>query len=81
MNMKASEVDDMLNKLNDSDSLGRVEDDTLFTIVSKAYKRNYSKVLRRQIKPKNAFPGAGIDKIKEENLSDKAKNELKSLLE
>lgn len=66
------EVEQLLNKLAKED-LDVSEDDTLFTLVSKAYKRNYDKVLHRN---KSSLP------LEEEQSSKEDKKEqLRRLLE
>ncbi len=70
--LSGGEVNNLLDGLNDS-NLNPSASDTLFTIVSKAYKRNYSRVLTRVIE--NQEP------VREEiKLKSKEEKELRSLL-
>lgn len=72
-----NQVDALLKNLKkEKNELMRNEDDTIFSIVSKAYKRNYSRVLKR-----NESAARVIKARKEPKINDKDKQQLKQLLE
>jgi len=74
--MSSHQVDNLLNNLEKDKSLKPNSKDTLFSIVSKAYKRNYGRVLSRNLKAKEVpLVPAQTDKV---DKSDKAR--LKKLL-
>ncbi|MBD64507.1 MAG: hypothetical protein CME62_04835 [Halobacteriovoraceae bacterium] len=77
--MSTSEAERIVNAYENNDSLSQVEEgDTLFTIVSKAYKRNYDRVLtlRSDLEDKNREV---IDEDEGE-ISKKEREKLKDLL-
>jgi hypothetical protein len=77
--MNPSQVSNLLKRLGDSEEkFSPNEDDSLFNIVSKAYKRNYSKVLNRN--KQKSDETKGYDN-KSQEMNDKTKQEFKSLLE
>ena len=77
--MNASEVNNLLKRLDESEGkLAPNENDSLFNIVSKAYKRNYSKVLNRNSTKNDKTKN---ESEKSQKMSDKTKEEFKALLE
>ena len=75
--MSKTQINSLLKNLDRSkQDLEPNKDDTIFSIVSKAYKRNYSRVLRRSTSAK-------VMQGREEpaKINDKDKSELKDLLE
>lgn len=76
--MSTQAADDLVNALSKDESLNQkgTEDDNLFKVVSRAYKRNYSRVLIRSNdlsqKTREAAP---------EKMSDEQEAEIKALLE
>ena len=73
--LAGSKADDLINALSKDDSYTeRGENDTLWVIVSKAYKRNYSRVL---------FKKADLEEKEEvkKEISDDQKNTIESLLD
>jgi hypothetical protein len=75
--MSKNQVNSLLKNLKKKKGeLEPTEDDTLFSIVSKAYKRNYSRVLKRVGGTKVVQGRNGSAKI-----NDKDKSELKNILE
>lgn len=75
--MSKDEISNIIENLNQED-LKSSSSDTLFTVVSKAYKRNYSRVLRRNTSVTSSVAPNG-DEAKE--LKVDKKEELKKLLE
>lgn len=78
--MSTEQANALINRLKRDKSLSeQSEADTIFTVVSKAYKRNYDKVLVRNRKKSSGMDinsGANMDN----KLEDKKKQELKKLL-
>jgi len=79
-NMSDKNVSSLLNKLKDSD-LKPNDNDSLFLIVSKAYKRNYSRVLKRSEKGSNSDQKGIPDTRKTKKINSKSKEELRKLLQ
>jgi hypothetical protein len=76
--MSTQEVESLLNRLRKGKKeLDRQKADTLFTIVSKAYKRNYDRVLKRA----QASVNAEEESINYEDVEESDKEKLKALLE
>lgn len=79
--LSANQANNLINRLKDDDSLKEVtENDTLFTIVSKAYKRNYGRVLVRNTSSKKPQAIPEMKVKKEPGLAAPKKRELKQLL-
>ncbi|MDP7320030.1 MAG: hypothetical protein QF441_05445 [Bacteriovoracaceae bacterium] len=77
-NMSTQEVESLLKRLRKGKKeLDRQKADTLFTIVSKAYKRNYDRVLKRA----QASVTSEEESINYEDVEESDKEKLKALLE
>ena len=74
----SNQVNSLLKNLSKED-LKTNGADTLFNVVSKAYKRNYSRVLRRSKKKVSADDLGGDDK-EEKDLSNERKEKIRNLL-
>ena len=75
--MNAGQVDQMLEAIKKDKNLDPLESDTLWTVISKAYKRNYSRVLRR-----NTISDDGdVTNTSKPKKKTKEQKELQKLLE
>lgn len=78
--LSTQEAAAMIHAANGDGSLEEaLPSDTLFTVVSKAYKRNLSRVLVYRLDEKTAIPEREVAPKVE--LKDKSKQELKQLLD
>lgn len=81
-NMSNTDLEHMLRSAKKDDSLYETDpNDSLFGVVSKAYKRNLSRILvLKSTASQDKVQGGDIE-VKEEEISDKKKASLKNLLE